>query len=247
LSVDGRDRPLEPELEARAYYDDFVARYERGRGEGYHALVDELELSVVLPLCAGRDVLELGCGTGLLLSRVAEVAGRAVGVDLSPKMLERARARGLDVQAANVTALPFDDASFDVVYSFKVLAHVPELRRALEEAARVTRPGGKVVIELYNRHSLRHLAKRLAGPGQISESRDESDVFTRWDTPASARAALPDEIELVETIGIRIATPAAFVHRVPGVGAAFRRLERALMRSPLRRFGGFYVMVLERR
>jgi SAM-dependent methyltransferase len=243
----GPDRGSATDLESRAYYDDFAARYERGREEGYHALIDDLELSVVVPLCTGRDVLELGCGTGLLLSRVAEVSARAVGVDLSPKMLEKARARGLDVREASVTALPFDDASFDVVYSFKVLAHVPALRRALEEAARVTRPGGKVVVELYNRHSLRYLAKRLAGPGKVSAPRDESDVYTRWDTPASARAALPSELRIVETVGIRVATPAAFVHRVPGVRAAFRRLEGALSRSHLRAFGGFYVMVLERR
>ena len=46
------------------------------------------------PLCAGADVLEVGCGTGLILKRVAPVARRAVGLDISPNMLERARERG---------------------------------------------------------------------------------------------------------------------------------------------------------
>jgi ubiquinone/menaquinone biosynthesis C-methylase UbiE len=231
---------------ARAYYDDFAARYERGRDVGYHALLDDLELSIVLPRCEGCEVLELGCGTGLLLARVARVASRAVGIDLSPGMLEQARTRGLSVLEGSVTALPFDDASFDVVYSFKVLPHVPDLRRALEEASRVTRPGGMVIVELYNRLSLRHLVKRLAGPRKVSETLDESDVFTRWDTPRSARAAVPSGLRIVETVGIRVATPAAFLHRVPGVRGALGRLERSLLRSPLRHFGGFYVLVLEK-
>src|SRR5690606_5937925 len=156
------------------------------------------------------------------------VAARAVGIDLSPGMLEKARDRGLDVVEGSVTALPFEDASFDVVYSFKVLPHVPDLRRALQEASRVTRPSGIVVVELYNRRSLRHLARRLTGPGKVSASKDESDVFTRWDTPRSARAAIPPDLKLIESVGIRVATPAAFLHRVPGVRAALARLERAL-------------------
>lgn len=234
------------EAEAREYYDEFAARYERGREAGYHALLDELELSVLLPYCHAKEVLELGCGTGLLLARVAEVASRAVGIDLSEGMLEKARARRLDVVQGSVTSLPFDDASFDVVYSFKVLAHVPALERALEEASRVTRPGGVVVVELYNARSLRHLAKRLVGPRSVSARKDESDVFTRWDTPRSARAAIPPSLELVETVGIRVATPAAVLHRVPGVRSALARLERALLRSPLRHFGGFYVLVLRK-
>lgn len=237
---------MSDDARVRAYYDDFAARYERGRDVGYHALLDALELSILLPHCEGREVLELGCGTGLLLEEVARVASRAVGVDLSPGMLEKARAKGLDVVEGSVTSLPFPDASFDVVYSFKVLAHVEAVDRALAEAVRVTRPGGTIVLELYNRWSLRYLAKRLAGPGKVSASRDESEVFTRWDTPRTALARIPQGTSVVETYGVRVATPAAFFHRIPLVREALAAAERKLMRSPLRRFGGFYVLVLKR-
>src|SRR5215470_1904441 len=107
----------------RAYYDDFSAGYERERGRGYHQLLDDLEMSVVAPLARGRRVLEIGCGTGLILQRIAREAVSARGIDLSPGMLQAARARGLDVSLASATQLPFADGSFDLVCSFKVLAH----------------------------------------------------------------------------------------------------------------------------
>ncbi len=98
---------------------------------GYHALIDDLEVEVVRRHGTGRDVLECGAGTGLLLERFAQFARSAKGIDLSPGMLDRARERGLDVREASVTSIPFNDQSFDVTCAFKVLAHVPEIGRAL--------------------------------------------------------------------------------------------------------------------
>ena len=232
--------------ESQSYYDDFSAGYERERHLGYHALIDELEMSVMRPLARDRDVLELGCGTGLILERLDEVARSARGVDLSPGMIRVARERGLDVSLASVTALPFADASFDVVCSFKVLAHVPDLGGALREAARVTRPGGHVVVELYNPFSLRWLAKKIAGPQPIADGKTEADVYTRWDPPWVIPRVLPPELELVDVHGVRVLTPAAFVHRIPWVGAQIAKGERMALHSPLRWFGGFLVAVAKR-
>src|ERR1051326_5452733 len=85
----------------RAYYDEFSHRYEAKRGGrdpgGYHDLVDDLEIDLVARYGASHDVLEVGCGTGLLLERIAAFAKTARGVDLSPGMLAKARERGLDV------------------------------------------------------------------------------------------------------------------------------------------------------
>src|SRR5262245_24014448 len=138
----------------RQYYDAFAADYERERGQndpgGYHELLDELEASYVRRFGQGKDVLEVGCGTGLVLLPLREFARRAAGVDLSPGMLEKAKQRGLDVTLGSATALPFDSNQFDVTCSFKVLAHVPEIEKALAEMARVTRPGGVVLAEFYN-------------------------------------------------------------------------------------------------
>jgi SAM-dependent methyltransferase len=230
----------------RAYYDDFARHYDDGRDRGYHRLIDDLEAGVVLPLAAGRTVLEVGCGTGLVLERVAAVAAEARGIDLSPGMLARARARGLAVDEGSATALPYADASFDLTYSFKVLAHVPELDRALAEMARVTRPGGHVVFELYNRRSLRYVARRLAGSRRIGAGHEEKDIATRWMTPNEIEAAAPRGTVVESMVGVRIVTPVAAVHRVPIVGGIARRLERALSRSPLARFGGFLVVIARR-
>jgi len=232
---------------ARRYYDDFSRHYDRGRHRGYHALVDDLELEVLAPYARGKRVLEVGCGTGLILSRIAELADEAVGVDLSPGMLAKATARGLTAVEGSATALPFEDASFDCVCSFKVLAHVEPIEVALAEAARVVRPGGHLVLELYNRWSLRYLARRVAGSRRIGVTHEEDDIPTRWDSPREMIARLPDDLEVERVAGVRVVTPAAIVHRVPGLRGLMARAERRAVDSPLRWFGGFLVLVLRRR
>src|SRR5690606_20208321 len=129
-------------LDNRAYYDDFAGWYERERHLPYHRMLDDLEVELVQRYGAGKDILEVGCGTGLILHRAAEVARSAIGIDLSGGMLAKAAARGLRVAQASATALPIADASVDVAYSFKVLAHIPDIEGALREMARVVRPGG---------------------------------------------------------------------------------------------------------
>lgn len=244
-----RDRSDESEAN-RAYYDEFSARYEAHRDGrdpgGYHDLVDDLEVELVERYGRGADVLEVGCGTGLLLRRIAKIARSARGVDLSPGMLSHARERGLDVLEASATALPFPDASFDVSCSFKVLAHVQQIDVALAEMARVVRPGGHILAELYNPMSLRGLAKRLGPAGKISEKSDENAVFTRFDPPWKVASMAPPGTRLVASRGIRIVTPAAVAMRVPVLGSALRFAERALCDSPLRHFGGFWIAVLKK-
>ena len=222
-----------PAGDTRAYYDEFSHAYERHRHDprGYHALLDELEVDLTERYGSGRDVLECGCGTGLLLERIARFARTAKGIDLSPGMLEKARERGLDVREGSVTSLPFDDASFDVTCSFKVLAHVPDIGKALAEMARVTRRGGVVIAEFYNPLSLRALAKRLGGPGKISDSTRESAVYTRMDAPWVIPRLLPPGMH-VEAVARRSHRDSGGVrHASPGPAA--RPLER---RALARRF-----------
>src|SRR6476620_6629174 len=64
-------------LDNRAYYDDFAGWYERERHLPYHRMLDDLEVELVERYGAGKDVLEVGCGTGLILDRVAQFARRA--------------------------------------------------------------------------------------------------------------------------------------------------------------------------
>jgi len=230
----------------RRYYDEFSGWYERERGRGYHALIDDLEVRVVEEHLRGGRALEVGCGTGLILERVARVAERAVGIDLSAGMLQQAKGRGLDVMQGLATALPFADESFDVTYSFKVLAHVPEIEQALAEMARVTRPGGVVLAEFYNPWSIRYLAKRLGPAGAISRNTTEAAVYTRFDSPERVRAMVPRGTSLVGFRGVRVFTPTARAVTLPFVGPALTRAEHFALRSPLARFGGFLVAVLRR-
>lgn len=236
-----------PHKRTQRYYDDFSRHYDAPRGAGYHALIDDLTWRALAPFVAGREVLEAGCGSGLVLSRIRESARRAVGLDLSRGMLSGARRRGLTVVQGSLTALPFADASFDTVCSFKVLAHIPNIDRALSELSRVTRPGGHLVLDFYNRHSLRYLARGLAGPRRIGRSHREDDIPTRWDSPAELAARFGPDLELVGWRGVRVVTPAAQAWAIPGVGPALAALEHAALESPLARFGGFLVAVLRRR
>ncbi len=233
------------------YYDAFSANYERHRGKndvgGYHELLDELETEFVRRFGEGGEILEVGCGTGLILERIASFARRAEGVDLSDGMLALARQRGLSVRQGSATALPFDDQSFDLTCSFKVLAHVPEIETALAEMSRVTRSGGHVLAEFYNPRSFRGLAKRLLPAGKIADRTRENAVFTRFDSPRRARELTPTDCEFVAARGIRIVTPLAVTMRVPLLRDALRFAERKLCDTALSGLGGFYVAVYRKR
>lgn len=228
----------------RAYYDDFAGWYERERHYGYHALLDELQVGIARPLAAGRDVLEVGCGTGMILKDIAPVARRAVGIDISRGMLVQARSRGLQVAEGSATALPFPDASFDFVYSFKVLAHVEAIHQALEEVARVLRPGGMAALEFYNRTSLRYLVKRLKKPHRVSDETTDDQVFTRYDRLSDVRRYLPPSLVVDDLRGIRVFTPFAQVHKVPVVSTAFAWAEKQARDHRLTaQLGGFLVVI----
>jgi SAM-dependent methyltransferase len=107
----------------------------------------------------GRRILEVGVGLGTDFVRFVRAGADAVGVDLTEAAVEAVRRRlsqeGLaaEVLVADAEALPFEDASFDLVYSYGVLHHTPDTGRALAEARRVLRPGGEARIMLYSRRS----------------------------------------------------------------------------------------------
>ncbi|MEM6989407.1 MAG: class I SAM-dependent methyltransferase [Myxococcota bacterium] len=229
-----------------SYYDEFSEGYDQGRDRGYHKLIDDQAAALVRQVGTGGDALEIGCGTGLIMQRVQGFARSVKGIDISPGMLEHAKRRGLDVCEGSATELPFDNESFDVVYSFKVLAHISEIDQALSEMARVTRPGGHLVFDAYNRDSVRYLIKRTWGPQHTSAAFDEAAIVTRFDSPAEARARAEALGEVVDVSGIRIVTLHPALLRVPLLGGIAARVEWSLMKSPLNRFAGFMVMTVRK-
>jgi ubiquinone/menaquinone biosynthesis C-methylase UbiE len=235
-------------LDNRAYYDDFAGWYEKERHLPYHRMLDDLEVEVVERYGKDKDVLEVGCGTGLILHRAAQFAKSAAGIDLSGGMLEKAAQRGLSVAQASATALPIATASVDVAYSFKVLAHIPDIAGAMREMARVVRPGGWVIAEFYNARSIRRLVKALKPPTKVSEQTHDEHVYTRYDDANAIKSYLPPELEWVKTRGIRVITPLAKVLEVPVLGAAVRWAEHRLADLPgARDVGGFLVAICQRR
>jgi SAM-dependent methyltransferase len=116
-----------------------------------------------------RRVLEVGCGWGWFAERLTRELGvEVVAIDLSPRMVELARDRGVAARVADVQELPFDDAEFDVAVANWMLYHVPDLDRGLAELARVLRPGGRLVAAT---NGLRHLRElwSLVGRDRASE------------------------------------------------------------------------------
>jgi SAM-dependent methyltransferase len=91
-------------------------------------------------------VLEVGCGWGELAERIeTEASCEVVALDLSPRMVELARERGVNATLGDVQELPFGTATFDVVVAAWMLYHVPDLERGLAAITRVLRPGGALV------------------------------------------------------------------------------------------------------
>jgi len=103
---------------------------------------------------AGRHVLDIGCGAGAFLSLVAERGGRPSGLDASKALVAFARERlpDADVRVGEMEALPWDDATFDVVTGFNSFFFADDMVAALREARRVARPGAPVVIQVWGAH-----------------------------------------------------------------------------------------------
>jgi SAM-dependent methyltransferase len=129
-----------------------------------------------------RRVLEVGGGPGELSERMQKELGAEVSfLDISPRMVELARERGLDAQVGDVQSLPFEDGTFDTVVAAWMLYHVPDLDRGLAEIARVLRPGGALIAVTNSVLHISELRELMAYPDGHQETfnRENGEEFLR--------------------------------------------------------------------
>jgi ubiquinone/menaquinone biosynthesis C-methylase UbiE len=218
----------------KKYYDDYGSWYDDERIEGYYSFINEIEIDTISKYSEDKKVLEIGCGTGIILDRISKSAKDAWGVDLSSGMLKKAKEKGLNVKQANATKLPFEDDSFDVVYSVKVLAHIPEIKKVISEVHRVLRDDGVAVLEFYNPYSFKYLANKIQKSGD--------SVYLRFDSLADVRSLFGNRFEIIGTTGARIITITSSLLKIPVLDSVIPSLEKSLRNSPIRHFAGYLIV-----
>jgi 2-polyprenyl-3-methyl-5-hydroxy-6-metoxy-1,4-benzoquinol methylase len=155
---------------------------------------------------AGQRVLEIGCGAGSASCLHARAGASVSAIDLTEQAVAlaqaNARSQGLtvDVRRMDAERLEFPDASFDYVFSWGVIHHSRATESIIGEIARVLRPGGRGLVMVYNRHSIRYWlyglywlfarGKILAGHDLVSVQGFFTDGFyQRHFSPAELSAA----------------------------------------------------------
>lgn len=161
--------------EVRAAYDtiaaDYAAAYPSTEPESVLdvAMLEDLVARLRSAVDGAPRVLDAGCGTGRISRWLEDRGCEVVGVDLSPGMLAQARrARpSVPLHEASLTALPFDDGSFDAVVLWYSVIHLTddELAVAFAEAARVLRPGGLALVASQKGEGVHDVGARLRERG----------------------------------------------------------------------------------
>jgi glycosyltransferase involved in cell wall biosynthesis/ubiquinone/menaquinone biosynthesis C-methylase UbiE len=145
---------------------------------------------------AGKDVLEVGCGTGVHTRLIAEAGARVTAIDLTPTAVELTKRRlelagqTATVLEADAESMPFADRSFDFVWSWGVVHHSTNTERAIAETARVLRPDGLLACMVYHRTSLTYwlnyvLYRGIIRGGLLRETPEE--LANRWSDGVIAR------------------------------------------------------------
>jgi ubiquinone/menaquinone biosynthesis C-methylase UbiE len=155
--------------QAAAYFEAKAGEWDQIRA--MHAPDAQVE-AAILDLVGDAPVqalLDLGAGAGRTLELLAPLAQRAVGVDLSPAMLNLARARieekglrNVQLRQGDVYAPPVERGAYDLIVIHQVLHFLDEPGRALAEAARLLRPGGRILVVDFARHEEEGLREHFA-------------------------------------------------------------------------------------
>jgi SAM-dependent methyltransferase len=141
--------------------------YKTPTGQNHDRAQKEDVRSLLQPAHAGERLLDVGCGTGHWSSFFAEMGYQVTGIDISPNMVQAARAAAQECsfRVADACQLPFPDASFDVLASMATLEFIPAPADAIREMVRCAKPGGMLLIGTLNRLAALN-RRRLSGGEQ---------------------------------------------------------------------------------
>jgi SAM-dependent methyltransferase len=155
-------------------------------------VLDEAAVRVFTPELEGLDLLDAACGTGRRLVFRGNAPRSAAGIDLVFEMLARGRrvpGRPATTGAADLRALPFSGARFDVAWCRLAAGHLPALAPLYAELARVLRPGGCAVVTDFHPEAIRRGHARIFRDAAGSSHAVEHVVHESGDHEAAARAA----------------------------------------------------------
>ena len=205
----------------------------------------------------GKRVLEVGCGLGCLAMNWSTQGARVTALDLNPTAVHLTRERfkilGLEdpVLQADAERLPFEDSSFDYVYSWGVLHHTPRIGTALDQIHRVLKPGGSAGVMVYHRGSILyrylvsylegylHLENRFLNPLELASrygdaAAQEGNPYT-WPLTRKEARRLFTRFEGVRIKVLGTDLPTLLDNWFPGLGTVI--LPRSWLKALARRWG----------
>lgn len=167
------------------------SHWNRWNAETREHSLDEVSLRQAEIVCKwlaalGRNdlqIMDVGCGTGWLSEQLTEY-GRVTAIDLADEVVRRARDRMSSVTFldGDFMQFPLKPASFDVVVSLEVLAHVTEQQQFIDKLATILRPGGHLMLATQNRFVLKHFNRLPKDrPGWIREYTSRHELYKMVD------------------------------------------------------------------
>lgn len=194
-----------------------------------------------VPSLKGKKILDAGCGTGRNIGLFLELgASKVYAFDYTPEMLEFARNKfnknnKVNLSVGDVQNIKYPNNFFDVTGCFKVLAHVPNIQKAVKELARVTKKEGVLFLEFYSPYSFRRFFSPV------------NKHFTHWDSVSSAKKIIRKAgLKPVKAYGSRTFMITEGLANLLGMYSLFNFLENVFTNTFINRFSGYYIIVCKK-
>ncbi len=209
-----------------AHYSQYSQEYDQKNAAAHQVIIDHLAFQKIKSYAPAKEVLEVGCGTGIWMEQLQPFAKSVLGIDLSAGMVEQAKQKGLKAVVGDAENLPLKDSSFDLIYSYRVLPHVPDLPRALAEMKRVLRNDGKAILMFYNKKSIKYISRK---------KKMEEKVFTSF---YSIKEIMALDKSIRFAGGYKILPYPRKLAKIPGINWLYSRAEKLCSKTFLSRCGG---------